>query len=361
MREKAPDDGDHMPNIQASERSPARARAAKNGATKRPAVKVGAAKNGTARPLEKPVVAKASQKTRVPRTNTAATTVVEKAKKKAKKKRARRAMKDWPTAKTADRYALYQASVQDAVFEVDLLGRMYKAAFGKTSQAMVLREDFSGTGWVSCEWVRRDRRRESYAVDLDPTTHAWGRVHNLAPLDAQQKARVHWTLDDVRNTRATPKADIVAAMNFSYFIFKERAGLLEYFRSVYQSLGKQGLFALDIFGGSETFEDDREEEHGFEGFTYVWHQARHNPINGDYLFHIHFNFADGTKLEKAFTYDWRMWTLPEVKDILREAGFKKVDVYWEDSDKDGEGNGIYRIRTKGDADLAWVAYLVATK
>lgn len=281
--------------------------------------------------------------------------------KKPSTKKKRRRVKDWPTRKTADRYALYQASVQDAVFEVDLLGRMYKTAFGKDAKPLVLREDFSGTGWVSCEWVRRDRQRTSYAVDLDPTTHAWGKIHNAGSLDAQQKARVHWMLEDVRRTDVAPKADIVAAMNFSYFIFKEREALKGYFRSVYENLGKKGLFALDIFGGSETFEDDREEEHGFDGFTYVWNQARHNPINGDYLFHIHFHFADGTKWEKAFSYDWRMWTMPEVKDILREVGFQKIDVYWEDSDEDGDGTGVYRVRTRGDADLAWVAYIVATK
>ena len=54
--------------------------------------------------------------------------------------------------------------------------------------------------------------------------------------------------------------------------------------------------------------------------------------------------------------------MPELRDILYDAGFKRVDCYWEGTAEDGEsGNGIFRKTKKGENDLSWVAYLVAPK
>ena len=66
-------------------------------------------------------------------------------------------------------------------------------------------------------------------------------------------------------------------------------------------------------------------------------------------------------MEKAFTYEWRLWTLPEIRELLEEAGFGRVTVYWEGTDEDGEGNGEFEPTTRGDADAGWIAYLVAEK
>ena len=77
--------------------------------------------------------------------------------------------------------------------------------------------------------------------------------------------------------------------------------------------------------------------------------------------HIHFEFPDGSKIKKAFTYEWRLWTAPEICELLLEAGFENPVVYWEQEDEDGEGNGEYCPESKGDADLAWISYIVAPK
>ena len=50
-----------------------------------------------------------------------------------------------------------------------------------------------------------------------------------------------------------------------------------------------------------------------------------------------------------------------MREILEEAGFKKVRVYWEDEDDDGEGTGEFSEDDTGEADLAWISYLVAEK
>ena len=48
-------------------------------------------------------------------------------------------------------------------------------------------------------------------------------------------------------------------------------------------------------------------------------------------------------------------------DHMLDAGFRKATVYWEGEDEDGEGNGEFTPEEKGEADLAWIAYIVAEK
>jgi hypothetical protein len=114
---------------------------------------------------------------------------------------------------------------------------------------------------------------------------------------------------------------------------------------------------MDIYGGPES-QQPAEENTRYKGFTYVWDQAAYNPITNEALDHIHFLFPDGSRMMKAFTYDWRLWTLAELNEALREAGFRDARAYWEGADKSGEGNGVFRPRQRAEAEDAWVAYIV---
>jgi len=66
-------------------------------------------------------------------------------------------------------------------------------------------------------------------------------------------------------------------------------------------------------------------------------------------------------MKKAFSYSWRLWTLPEIREILDEAGFRNSTVYFEYRDDDGEGLGEWYAESKGEADSAWVANITAEK
>ena len=66
-------------------------------------------------------------------------------------------------------------------------------------------------------------------------------------------------------------------------------------------------------------------------------------------------------MQKAFTYVWRLWTLPELRELLAEAGFSRSTVYWEDADDDGEGTGVFRPKAHAEQEQAWVAYIVAER
>ena len=176
---------------------------------------------------------------------------------------------------------------------------------------------------------------------------------------AAERATLH--IKDVREP-SLKKPDVRAAQNFSYFVFKKRTELIEYLRSAYLDLAAEGVFVMDIYGGPDSLAEMEEEREIDEGFTYVWDQDRYWPATGDYKAYIHFKFKDGTQMKRAFTYDWRLWSLTEIKDALIEVGFASVDTYWEGTDSDGEsGNGVYRTSRKGENCEAWVTYLVAYK
>jgi hypothetical protein len=267
--------------------------------------------------------------------------------------------KKGPLAKQWDKYDLYRLSVQDPEHEVSVFVRFFKDAFGRAPD--VLREDFCGTASICCEWVKNKPSRRAIGVDLDPEPLDWGRAKYLAALSPEEQARVTLLQANVLDAK-TPRADVVAAQNFSFWIFKERALLLDYFKAVHKAMNPESVFVMDMMGGAKCMEDEYEEPRRVKGFTYVWEHAKFDPITHDALFHIHFRFPDGSKMEKAFTYDWRLWTLPEVRDLLAEAGFSKSEVYWEDTDRDtGEGNGTYRRRARAEADPAWISYLVAQR
>ncbi len=257
-------------------------------------------------------------------------------------------------ADSADIHELYELSVQCVEAEIDFVDTTFKKMRKRTARS--LREDFCGTMNTSCEWIRRRQHNKAISVDLEPSVLAWGKAHHLAKLTSKQRQRITVLNADVLTVKAAP-TDIVLAMNFSYWLFKEKKTLKRYFRSVYDGLGDDGIFFLDCFGGYEAFQLLEEKtRHG--KFTYIWDQADYNPITGDYLCHIHFTFRDGSKIKQAFSYDWRLWTLPEIVDLLKAAGFQ-ITVYWDKAEEGGDED--YQPATKGTADAGWVAYIVAAK
>lgn len=262
------------------------------------------------------------------------------------------------TAASADRHDLYERSVQNTETEIDFVDQVWEELRGR--MAHHLREDFCGTAQTSAEWVLRRPENVATGVDLDEEVVAWGTSRNKARLDEEQLSRLNVLIEDVRAVDIG-KVDTVVAMNFSYYLFKTRDGLREYFKHVLDALVDDGIFFLDAYGGSESFEE-MEEERDLDGFTYVWDQHYYNPINGDAINKIHFRFPDGTEMKEAFRYEWRLWTLPELTELLLEAGFSKAAVYWEGTEEDTEeGDGEFVETTEGEACAGWIAYIVAEK
>jgi SAM-dependent methyltransferase len=273
------------------------------------------------------------------------------------------------TAATADRHELYQLSVQNVESEIDFIDAEFRRLRGR--DAVRLREDFCGTGNTACEWVRRRASNLAFGLDIDQPTLDWGVEHNLKSLKPAQRERVRLINRNVLEPGDAVGMDCVLAMNFSYWLFKTRDELRSYFKAVRASLADDGVFFLDHYGGSEAMSEMVEKRAIEAGkgreFTYEWDQASYNPITGEMTCRIHFRFPDRTRMKNAFEYHWRLWTLPEIRELLAEAGFSKVTVYWEGDELDkkgeptGEGNGEFLPSEVGTADPAYISYIAAEK
>ncbi len=261
-------------------------------------------------------------------------------------------------ARLADKYDLYQRSVQEPEADVRFFNGVFRKAFGRRPHR--LREDFCGTGYISTTWVKNHRRNEAWGFDIDREPLEWGRAHNAAALAPHQRERLHLTRGNALAVGST-KFDIVVALNFSYFLFRTRESMKTYFRAGYRNLARRGLFIIDALGGPDVL-DEQEEITRFRRFRYVWDQRKYDPISNEMDCRIHYAFPDGSVLRNAFRYYWRLWGLPEIRELLAEAGFARSAVFWEGIDpKTDEGNGVFTLRERGEACDSWIAYIVGFK
>jgi hypothetical protein len=266
--------------------------------------------------------------------------------KKRRKKRAQR----------ADRHDLYEKAVQEPEADIDLVRRIYKNRFARPPRLM--REDFCGTAYFAAEWIKRHPENRAWAIDLDPVPLDWGRDRHIAKLEPEQAARVKLIEGNVLDV-GHEKVDVTVAFNFSYFLFDTRDALRRYFEKARATLLADGVLVLDAYGGADSMRPS-EEPREVEDFTYVWEQHSFDSITHRVRNYIHFEFDDGSQMRRAFRYDWRLWSLPEIREVLAEAGFHSSQVYWEGTDqKTGEGNGIFRPRESAPEDPAWIAYIAA--
>ena len=259
--------------------------------------------------------------------------------------------------KPFDKYDYYLRAVQAPEMDCEFISDNYKALRGRRPR--ILREDFCGTFQICCEWVKADKRNEAIGIDLDPEPLAWGKEHNLSKLTPEQKARTRIVKGNVMGTKAKP-ADAIAALNFSYYLFKTRKELRTYFTKARGGLARDGIFVVDCFGG-KACQEPNEERTRIEDFVYHWDQTSFNPVTHEALFHIHFKRKRENIRKKVFTYDWRMWTIPEIREIMMEAGFSKTQVYWEGTTRSGEGNGTFAVTEKGEECESWVAFIIAER
>ena len=253
------------------------------------------------------------------------------------------------TARTADKHFLYENSVQNTASAIETIDDIYRKERRRRPKS--LREDFCGTAKLCADWVKEENTRMAVGVDFDAPTLDWAMTHNIAPLDTDAKSRVRLLRSDVLDCDEKG-FDVICAFNFSYWTFQNRSILKRYFQNAFNCLNDDGLFLLDIYGGPDSqFVMEEETEH--ETFTYVWDQAKMDPINNHIVCHIHYRFKDGSEMTKAFTYDWRIWSMPELRDILEEIGFRKVIAWWDCEDD------VFRPKKSTENLISWVAYLAA--
>lgn len=268
-----------------------------------------------------------------------------------------------------DIHWLYEASVQNVDTDLDFGKRVYSKH--RKRKPLTVREDFCGTAKLAARWVQRNKKHQAWGIDFHQPTLDWGVKYNVTELSDEQKGRLHLICGDVLEAK-TPKVDLAFALNFSFCVFKQRETLRNYFKQVRKALNSEGLFVMDIYGGTESVTEKCDDIREIPGLTtpdgieipdfeYIWEQGKYNPINHHTTCHIHFKVPGFRKIKNAFTYDWRLWTLPELQEILLEAGFSKAEVYLHDFDKNGESDETFRLRKTYENTQGWIAYVVGIK
>ncbi len=264
-----------------------------------------------------------------------------------------------PIAETVDRHRLYQHAVQCPEFELDFMNTVFKARRKRAPRHM--REDFCGTALASAQWVTRHRENTAVGVDLDADVLAWGEDNNVATLKPAQRKRVSLKRENVLSTGTEVQFDFVQALNFSYWILMERKQLLSYFKRVRKSLVDDGILFLDAFGGYAAHQSGTETRE-LDGFNYEWEQASFNPVTNLMQCYIHFGFKDKSRLDRAYSYRWRLWGAAEIRDLLSEAGFSASHMYLQAFDPEtDEPLDDYICTDECEDHACWLGYIVALR
>jgi SAM-dependent methyltransferase len=265
-------------------------------------------------------------------------------------------------SKTPSRFRLYEECVQSPNWQVDYLPQFHTWLTGKTPRKF--REDFCGSARVACEWVKRDSKNSALGLDLDQEVLDYAKRFNLASLDSREQKRISLKCADVRK-KTTSKFDWIGAFNFSVFEFHERKELLKYFKAAYQSLDRTGTLFLEVAGGpgflQASLEKQTKQIPGLGRVTHAWEQSQFDPITGLNDYAIHFKMQNGTWMNQAFSYHWRIWGIRDLRDALHEAGFKKSIVLWEKADDSGAPLNEFLPAEEAPNHDFFIAYVVGLK
>ncbi|MGB0767612.1 MAG: hypothetical protein ACPGYV_07855 [Phycisphaeraceae bacterium] len=250
------------------------------------------------------------------------------------------------------RLDLYRWAVQHPLAEVAFIEHCWAQVRGGSTEPTLLREDFAGSCAVAAAWVASDPERQAMAIEIDGATAAWAAAR-------YDDADLHIVDDDVMAVDG-PAVDVTLALNFSVLYWRDRAALDAYLKIVFAGLRPGGLFVMDLFGGSKL---DRPrlvrrrvepDEGGAEPFDLVWEQGGVDPATGRVTCRLHFEWEDGRSMRDAFVYDWRLWSVGEIVDAARAAGFAEARAWWSDPNRPGRHRPIEGEPSERD----WVAYVV---
>lgn len=260
-----------------------------------------------------------------------------------------------PAAKTPTAQDLYELCVQSPKHVVDLL----RAIHG--DEPLLLGEDFAGSGAVSRAWTSQSGIHRAWCVDRD--------ADSLSRCGGVERIEVR--VGDVMDENA--KVDAIWVGNFSIGYHHDRASLLAYLKHVRSRLNPDGVFVCDTYGGETAYTIGEVHrfhplpaQHAPDGkggwrVRYTWEQREANPLTGMVTNALHFRieragFIDAELID-AFIYHWRLWSVPELRDAMLEAGFASSAVYGQLPDA-VDGDGRPYIQPMEEADEADDSFIV---
>jgi len=195
---------------------------------------------------------------------------------------------------------------------------------------LILREDFSGSAALARAFAKSFGM--AIAVDHDPQA--------IAAAAAKAAKRTHFRAIESDVMTCREPADIIAATNFALGYFHERAKLIDYLVHSRRCLRPGGILCADLYGGGDAFTPHRVAQSlktaRGKNITYIWEQVAAFPQTGLVHNAIHFRVPGSSKaqgarptklIKNAFTYHWRLWSIPELRDAMYQAGYSGVDIY----------------------------------
>ena len=228
-----------------------------------------------------------------------------------------------------DPWELYELSVQCPPIEAAFLRALHRG------DPRVLGEDFAGAAGVSRAWVRLDAGFEAVATDRDaaPLRVAVRLLTERAP-----EATPRLTVRERDVLEVGDRADVIAGLNFAACELHERKRLVTYFRHVLYRLNAGGVAVFDTYGGADAMAPGvSRQQIDVDGgvLVYLWEQVSADAATGRVRNAIHYeaplgdgdHHAVGARLDEAFVYDWRLWSVPELRDAMRDAGFRSTEVH----------------------------------
>lgn len=199
-------------------------------------------------------------------------------------------------------------------------------------------------------------------MDIDKDQLLWGKESNV-DVDPGTSERVKLICKNVLELddtgKDTGRSDAICAFNFSICYLHDRQDLIKYFKICRGTLKPEGLFFCDIFGGETAVKADVRKRELSNGVKYEFVQEDFCPITNRARFKMSFKFPDGSKLKEAFSYHFRIWTIPEIRDALKEAGFSKTVVWFHDESDDAEEDS-YKPMEETYQRESWHAFVVAS-
>ncbi len=252
---------------------------------------------------------------------------------------------------STDKHDLYEHAVQSPAQTALFLHAAH------ANEPTTLCDDFCGAGAVARAFTTAYPDATAIAIDNDPDALAALK----ARCDDDLAQRITTRKANVVTTNA--QADIIAALNFPVGYFHTRPDLLKYLKNARARLNPKGILVIDTYGGPTSFQTGRYEVKLDNGVRYTWEQRDANPLTGRVLNAMHFDIPGAKPLRDAFLYDWRLWSVPELRDALDEAGFTHTDVYLSlGSALDSQGRLIIHPSEEPEhLDEDYVAYLVARR
>ncbi|XVF05192.1 hypothetical protein REPUB_Repub05bG0150600 [Reevesia pubescens] len=236
------------------------------------------------------------------------------------------------------KFLLYQQSVQSPKGDISYLQKFFLMYVGGRLP-LHLQEDFCGTALFRISLFHGNvlKSHEAKLVSFMPQEL----IRNIQLEESDNNSKIaaidpnmhegSTSLSNEESIKAEskiPAQDIVCAFNYSCCCLHKHTELVLYFKHVLEALSRKGgIFVMNLYGGMSSEQSLRLQKR-FPNFRYTWEQAEFDIIERKTRISLQFHLQKKQKrLRHAFSYSWRLWSLPEINDCLEEAGFRSV-LFW---------------------------------